>query len=136
MADREITADVDMIVLACGECGAIFAVPKKVDLRRREDGKTWHCPNGHARHYRDSEVDRLKAALVKESARRARAESRADLRLANARRLERRLSATQAVITRMKRRIIAGRCVVCGKSVSDQTDHIAERHAGWGENGQ
>lgn len=135
MTDREITANVDMIVLACGDCGATFAVPKTVDLLRRRDGKTWYCPNGHARHYGNSELGKLKAALVKESARRAEEESRADSRLACARRLERRLSATQAVITRMKRRIIAGRCVVCGKSVSDQTDHIAEQHPGWGENG-
>lgn len=43
MAIRELT--VQMEVLTC-ECGIIYAVPAEWVRQRREDHKTFHCPNG------------------------------------------------------------------------------------------
>jgi len=38
-------------VLTCGECGIEFAVPTSWVSVRREDHRSWCCPNKHDRHF-------------------------------------------------------------------------------------
>jgi predicted RNase H-like nuclease (RuvC/YqgF family) len=40
-----------MIDIGCAACGIRFSIPNAVDERRREDHKTFYCPNGHGNYY-------------------------------------------------------------------------------------
>lgn len=50
-----MSADVD---IACGECGVDFCLPAPLYDALRENGKTFYCPNGHPRVFREGPKDR------------------------------------------------------------------------------
>lgn len=70
--------------IRCASCGVEFCVPRDFDKKRRQDGKTFHCPNGHSLSYRETELDRVRAQV---------------------RRLERRLDQRQNVISELRMEI-------------------------------
>lgn len=49
-----------MKALECASCGVKIYLPEEIIARRREDGQTFFCMNGHANVFRPSEVDKLK----------------------------------------------------------------------------
>lgn len=44
----------------CCECFTHFAMDSDLNARRRQTGGTFYCPNGHAQHYTETEVQKLK----------------------------------------------------------------------------
>jgi hypothetical protein len=48
-----ITIQTTFVLQTCPrhECGIEFAIPNGFDDRRRNDGKSFHCPNGHSMSY-------------------------------------------------------------------------------------
>ncbi len=46
--------------LRCSECNVEFTLPPDLHTRRREDGQSFYCPNGHGQCYRVTDKDRLK----------------------------------------------------------------------------
>lgn len=47
--------------LACSDCGIYFSIPKQYEVKRREDHKTFYCPNGHGQYFpQKSDSDRVK----------------------------------------------------------------------------
>jgi len=62
IATYEMQHRFDFFVQDCGECGVIFAVPTSFDQRRRSDGQTFYCPNGHRRVYQETDVQRERKA--------------------------------------------------------------------------
>lgn len=80
----KVALSTGLIAVDCPECGVVFGLSLTFQGRRREDGETFHCPNGHSNYYptgmSDSERDRLRllAALDQaEAAGRARGRRRA-----------------------------------------------------------
>ena len=90
----------------CCRCGCGFALPDGFVRARREDHKTFFCPNGHANHFpQQTEEERLRADLEWAERRAANAAKRAD-NIAEQRDAERRRSAAlKGVVTRTKNRI-------------------------------
>jgi uncharacterized C2H2 Zn-finger protein len=43
---------VDARFYTCAECGVLYGVTEQFDERRREDGETFYCPNGHEQVYK------------------------------------------------------------------------------------
>jgi hypothetical protein len=39
----------------CGNCGVIFFIPDELENECFHNGKSWTCPNGHTRVYKESE---------------------------------------------------------------------------------
>ena len=62
IATYEMQHRFDFFVQDCGECGVIFAVPTSFNQRRRSDGQTFYCPNGHRRVYQETDVQRERKA--------------------------------------------------------------------------
>ena len=63
--DIEITAG--FTLLSCGACGVPFWIPDALHDERKEDKKSFYCPNGHPRGYHVSVSERLQQQLdVKE----------------------------------------------------------------------
>lgn len=57
------------IAVDCADCGVIYYLTREYVLRRRADGRNFHCPNGHGQHFRkemteaEKEVVRLKREI-------------------------------------------------------------------------
>lgn len=117
-------------VTDCASCGIVFAVPATFDRRRRDDARSFYCPNGHTLTYAESKADRLQREL--DHARRR--VSWRDEELAAARQLaktnDHRARAYKGQLTKMRKRLAAGVCPVagCKRSWTELHDHIETCH--------
>lgn len=101
-------------------CGVLFAAPKHMLETRREDGKSFYCPNGHCLSY-DGEISRLKRR-----AEQAEQKAKATRDLLD---FEQRSNAsTRGHLTRMKKRVAGGVCPCCNRSFKDLAKHMAGQH--------
>lgn len=101
--------------VACSVCGVEFAMPESYDRRRREDHKTFYCPNGHLQYYpQKPEAEALREQLAAEQERTLAAEQERD-----AARLER---------DRLQRRVKRGVCPCCKRSFMALRRHMATKH--------
>lgn len=57
-------ATVTLFIVDCANCGIIFGIPDDFDDRRREDGGSFYCPNGHTISYHESESTKQKKRPV------------------------------------------------------------------------
>lgn len=46
--------------LRCSECDVEFSLPETLHKRRKDDGKAFYCPNGHAQCFRITDADKLR----------------------------------------------------------------------------
>jgi hypothetical protein len=44
----------------CGACGVVFFIPDELESECFHNGKSWTCPNGHSRVYKESEAAKFK----------------------------------------------------------------------------
>lgn len=118
----------------CANCHMDFAVTRAFDKARRDDHKTFYCPNGHSNYYpQKSDEEKLRDQLENAQRRAIRAENSRD----SARRLaefERRSAiAYRGHLTRMRNKIANGVCPVagCRRHFDNVQDHIRGVHAAW-----
>lgn len=117
----------------CSACGVVYGLSTQYQKRRREDHQSWWCPNGHSQYYPQEnaaeKAERLrKAALTQLEMTQAALTHEQDQRQA----AERSLSATKGVVTRMKKRVVAGTCPVgCRRHFADLQAHIETKHPGY-----
>lgn len=111
----------------CGECGLTWAMPAWFVDARRDDHRTWQCPNGHGYHFSGpSEKERLQAELKRTKDRLATTTARADQTEAS-------LRATKGVVTKQRKKlekVVAGVCPVdgCKRHFRDLRRHIQTKH--------
>lgn len=118
--------------IECAACGIMFGVPEDMVRRRREDHKSFFCPNGHSSYFpQDNEAERLKKQLERTEACLASAREDARIQRANRQAAQRQTAAQKGVVTRMKRRIQHGRCVCCSRQFKDLERHMQSQHPSW-----
>lgn len=123
------TVFVSLTHIECGECGVLFGMTPDFIEKRREDHRTWCCPNGHLRHYPgQSELEKTRDALAREKHCREQAQALADHHRAEAERIERRRVATVGVVTRMRRRVAHGVCPCCRRTFKQLAAHMRVKH--------
>ncbi len=130
---------VTLVGLRCASCGMEFAIPDWFMQDRRNDHQSFYCPKQHLNYYPEkSALDLANDALVEEKHLREQAEARAASRAERlaeqhreTARVARRLSATQGVVTRHKKKIAAGRCPCCSTTFKDLATHMKTRHPKW-----
>ncbi len=71
---QPVGVHVEMTLVTCASCGIAFGMPSDLNRRRREDGKDFHCPNGHVNVYK-SDLESLRKQLADAKAAQATAES-------------------------------------------------------------
>jgi len=100
--------------MICGNCGVVFYVPEAFEKERRERGGGWHCPNGHTRVYRESDVAKLRRELSVEK----------NLRL----HFEHKTERTEKELSRIKKRVHAGICPECNRTFKNLAAHMKTKH--------
>lgn len=127
-----ITFTDKLFVQECCACFMTFGVPERFDAKRREDHKSFFCPNGHSQSYTGkSEADRLRDQLAAEKHAREQADAMARDRAVQLERTKKRLAATQGVVTRHKKKISAGTCPCCSAQFKNLEAHMKNRHPKW-----
>jgi len=113
----------------CAECGVRFGVPMRFYEARREDKRSFWCPNGHSLSFKISRAQQLEAEL---SAARQESARLADELKAAGRAVQiakRGLKAATVRRGRTLRAIENGRCPGCGELVPDMLAHRQQKHA-------
>jgi hypothetical protein len=120
---------ISLDTMTCGECGITFAVPASFKAKRMEDRRGWFCPNGHQRHFvGQTEAEKLRDELARERANADQVKASRDYWVQQHNAKERSLRATKAVVTRTKKKIVAGRCPCCSHQFRDLKTHMMTRH--------
>lgn len=116
--------------LDCWNCGLVFAMPQSYVARRRDDGRGFQCPNGHANYFTDTKEKQLERQLksAREDSTWLKRERDAARDLARSER--QRAAAYKGHLTRMKNRVARGVCPKsgCKRSFTQLHDHIRTEH--------
>lgn len=115
-------------VVSCCNCQQIFAVPGVVRRRWQEKGTTFYCPNGHAQHYTESDVQKLQKQLADEKRRREWYERNAADERAARERTQRRLIAAKGQQTKLRNRVKNGVCPCCTRTFMNLQQHMKTQH--------
>jgi hypothetical protein len=118
---------VRMFVFTCAACAIPMAIAEFYDDQRRDDGKSFYCPNGHTMSYHDTIENQLRRQLkaAQQAADRADAEAQAE---------RTRVRAARAELGRARRRAAHGVCPVpaCSRAPFDNlARHMAAKHPGY-----
>lgn len=123
--DNRVNISSEYYLDTCITCGIHFAVPMGFERQRRDDGRSYHCPNGHSQRYTETTASRLE----KEKAQLERT-LQAKLNEAHHARLVAERERDKAVKDKRKveRRIAHGVCPCCNKTFADLSQHMVTEH--------
>jgi len=122
MAELKIIQTAAFQTTNCYLCGVTFAMPVDLMQHRRDDRKTFYCPNGHGQVFAGkSEAEKLKEQLAAEQTRRATAETEAVYQRTRADRATTNLA-------RIQKRVNHGVCPCCKRTVKQLAQHMATKH--------
>lgn len=106
----------------CPKCGIEYAAPAEFMNECRKDPKMFfHCPNGHSRHFAESEADKLRQERDRLKQQAARLEDEINLTRVRAEKAE-------AATKRLKKRTSAGTCPCCQRTFSNMAEHMKHQH--------
>lgn len=127
----EVTANLVTETCCRAGCGVLFAMPADLQKRLRADHRDFYCPNGHNQYYSaKTEAEKLRDELAA-AKRDAKFYAERSDRLANDNMtLARSRTALRGVVTRLKRKAIAGECAFCHQRFTDVAEHVAQEHPG------
>lgn len=116
------------IVIDCCSCGISFCMTEDMQNRRRDDGKSFFCPNGHSQSYTESTVDRLRKELeAKDKLLLREKELSASYRRTKDTAM-RSAAASRGAITKLKKRINHGVCPCCQRAFKQLAAHMKAKH--------
>jgi len=110
-----------LYISECPNCGILHGIPSDYEQRRRGDGESWYCPNGHSQCFSETREGALKkrnAALADEAERLR----RDNLRLSDD------LMTNAKELRRIKRRTHAGLCTICNRHFENVERHNKTKH--------
>lgn len=114
----KIEADSEWI--ECANCGVFFG--SNILRKRREDHKTFFCPNGHNNYFpHDNEAEKLRKQLAEKDTQLAWERSQRETETQRARDAEKKLK-------RIKTRVKAGVCPECNRTFAQLARHMACKH--------
>lgn len=103
-------------------------MPRQFEKKRRDDGGTFYCPNGHGAVFRKStaQIERDKREAAEREAQRLRDRLVAEANEREA--LRRRHAATKGQLTKARKRADAGVCQHCKRSFANVARHVTHMH--------
>jgi hypothetical protein len=116
------TLTTQMIYETCCNCFVVFGMTQELYRQRKQDGRSFYCPNGHGQYYSKSTESTLKEKLKA-------AEENARWWKGEAEFKSRQVSNRQGQITKIKNSIKQGFCPLCNdKHFPDLETHMCEKH--------
>lgn len=106
----------------------MFGLTRFMYDARKKDGKTFYCPNGHPRAYRETENDRLRRERDQLKQRIAQKDDTIKCLQEDYERIERRRRAAVGQISRIKNRVGHGICPCCNRTFENLGRHMASQH--------
>jgi hypothetical protein len=128
MTTYTLTPEVTLVTHQCGECGITYAMPENFWNERRASGAAFYCPNGHGRHFTETEATRLRRQLESVRIEVQRAYAQATHQRDQREAAERSNAALRGVVTRTKKRAAAGVCQCCGRTFQNVARHMEGQH--------
>jgi hypothetical protein len=122
-------ADDDMSKIQCADCGIAYLVPDRWKQARRDDHKTFWCPNGHTQYF-PGETEAEKLRRERDHLKQRIAQRDDWVREERERRaaVERQLAAQKGQVTKLKNRAGAGVCPCCNRTFQALARHMAAKH--------
>lgn len=118
-----------LTVLQCANCGMTFGITTDFEGRRRDDHESFYCPKGHSQSYRqESEAERLKRQLAETERQRVQWMDRAREKGEEAKRADASRRVVKGHLTRIRKRVAAGVCPCCKRTVSQLAAHMKTKH--------
>lgn len=124
----------DFAMMCCGDCGIEFQVPSQFYRERKETGKTWYCPNGHSRVFRESDADKYRREAERLKQQAAQKDDEIKWQREQRELAERRLSAAKGQITKIRKRVGHGVCPCCNRTFENLNRHMASKHPDYADN--
>jgi hypothetical protein len=117
----------------CSNCGVTFAITNDYEQRRREDKRSFYCPNGHTQFYpgetgKEREIRELKEKLRLEESRRANAESSRKWAEQAAQGARIAAGKAKAAKNRLLHRVNCGVCPHCKRTFKQLAAHMKTKH--------
>jgi predicted RNA-binding Zn-ribbon protein involved in translation (DUF1610 family) len=116
--DHKVTLN----VWECPTCGVVYGVTEAFCEQKRNSHQSYYCPNGHSLSWKDSDADILRRKL---------ASAQQDVEWYKARQAEAEgsLRATRGVVTKLRKRVVAGACPFgCRRHFADLERHVGTKH--------
>lgn len=117
---------VDLFISDCANCGVIFGIPATLEERRREDHRSFYCPNGHTMYFSGPTPTEKRLKEEKERAARLRTQMLAERDQARAALQE--AAEAKASEVRLRWRVGNGVCPCCGRTFAPLARHVADKH--------
>ncbi len=111
----------DFEIQNCINCGCYFGVPSGFTAQRRQDKRSFYCPNGHSMSYNESELDKIRRE-------RDRLQQRIAQKDDELKELENRRRAAIGQVTKLRNRVSHGVCPCCNRTFDNLARHMASKH--------
>ena len=123
-----ITERVTFAAINCATCGFHFFVPQATRQKWRQNATTFYCPLGHSNWYGVSEADKLRKEVAAAKQREETIRHQRDEAQFERDRAREALSKTTKAKKALAKRIAAGVCPCCHRTVSQMARHMATKH--------
>lgn len=118
-----------LIVIGCARCSMDFGVTKRFDEDRRDNHKSFYCPQGHTNYYpQKSETEKLREEIERKERQVGRLTSSRDQASARADHEAARANGYKGALVKTKKRIGKGVCPNCNRHFADVERHMATKH--------
>lgn len=131
-----INTDIHMDFYECWACGIPFAMSGKFTKAAERKHKTFFCPNGCRLSFGESEADKLKKQLARETAAHDQTRADRDCRQEHLEQSERRRSALKGQVTKIKNRVGNGVCPCCNRYFKNLHRHMTSKHPDYAGDGK
>lgn len=120
----------DLYISDCAHCGVPFGIPKAMERRRRQDGRSFYCPNGHSLFFstNETEEEKLKKKLLRKQREAEVQRQRAVRAEQDAAAKREQMEAALEEVERTRKRTAGGVCPCCNRSFEELANHIRSKH--------
>lgn len=128
-----MTATIELTQVQCGACHVMFAIPHSMLTKKQQTGDSFSCPNGCSISYKRGENERLRERAAKLESELNAARTREQLERDQKHAAELALAEESHRLARLKKRVSAGTCPCCKRTVSQLARHIKMKHPTFGK---
>lgn len=117
-----------LVIEQCCNCHVYFAMPKEMVERKKEQGGSFYCPNGHGQHYTRTENEKLKGQIESLNRQISSKQTIIDEKNRQIDQLGYSIRAQKAAKTKILNRVKNGVCPCCNRFFKSLNLHFKSKH--------